>query len=84
MSKTQLQFLQGIVLGYVLAKILPTEQNNLAGKAITKAIIDYAHKIRQKRFRQNIEAVESNVTLFITERDPKYYADLAGDIGRFI
>ena len=84
MSKTQLQFLMGKVPQFVLTRTLTSEQNASAGKAITKAIIKYAHKIGHKRFRFNVQAVEDNVIKFIVERKPDFYANLAGDIGRFI
>ena len=84
MSKTQLQFLMGKVPQFVLTRTLDPEQNTGAGKAITKAIIQYAHKIGQKRFRFNVEAVEENVTQFLVQKKPEFYANLAGDIGRFV
>jgi hypothetical protein len=83
MSKTQLQFLLGKVPAFVFARTLTPELSAIVGDAITKSIIKYAHKVRQKRFRHNAEAVEENITNFLTQRSPDYYVNLAGDIARF-
>ena len=83
MSKTQLQFLLGKVPAFVFARTLNEEQLAKVGDSITKAIISYAHKIRRKSFRHNAEAVEGNVTKFLTERKTDYYTNLAGDMARF-
>jgi hypothetical protein len=84
MSKTQLQFLLGKVPAYAFALAMDAEHKAVIGEAVPKAILGYAHKIRQTRFRHSVEAVEKNVTQFMLEKDPVYYANLAGDMARFI
>ena len=84
MSKTQLQFLLGKVPAYAFALAMDAEHKAVIGEAVPKAILGYAHKIRQTRFRNSVEAVEKNVTQFMLEKDPVYYANLAGDMARFI
>jgi len=83
LSKTQLQFALGKVPGHVYSLTLDENLKSMLGDSITKAIIGYTHKIRQKRFRHNVEAAEENLTRFLSERKPEYYSNLAGDIARF-
>ena len=83
MSKTQLQFLLGKAVSHGFATTVGSGHKDKVAPAISKAIIKYAHKIRQKRFRHNVEAVEENVTQFLSNRTTEYYTNLAGDIARF-
>ena len=54
LSKGQLQLLLGKVPGFVYSRTLSAELKPLVGDSISKSIIRYVHKLRQKRFRHNV------------------------------
>ncbi len=83
LSKTDCQVLQGTVPGFVFPRTLGDKFKENIGDAVTKAVVRYARQIDKKAFRKNVEAVEGNLTQFLTHRKTDYYAILAGDIARF-
>ena len=84
LSKSDCRILQGTVPGFVFPRTLGDELRQKTSVALSKAVMRYVHQLKQKKFRKHVEAVEDNITQFLTHRKPDYYSTLAIDIGRFI
>lgn len=84
LSKSDCRVLQGTVPGFVFPRTISADLNAKSGVALSKAVMRYAHQIKQKKFRKHVEAVEDNITQYLTHRKPEYYSNLAGDIARFL
>jgi len=84
LGKSDCRILQGTVPGFVFPRTISAELNAQTSVALSKAIVRYTHQIKQKKFRKNVEAVEDNITQYLTHRKPEYYSSLAGDISRFL
>jgi len=83
LSKNESRAMQGTVPGVVFLRTLDETLQAKTGVAISKAVMRYAHQIKQKKFRKNVDVVEENITQFLTQRKPEYFSSLAADIGRF-
>jgi len=83
LSKSDCRILQGTVPGFVFPRTLGDELKPKTGVALSKAVMRYVHQLKQKKFRAHVEAVEDNITQFLSHRKPDYYGNLAIDIGRF-
>jgi len=84
LSKSDCRILQGTVPGFVFPRTISADLNAKSIVALSKAVMRYSHQIKQKKFRKNVEAVEDNITQYLTHRKPEYYSSIAGDIGRFL
>ncbi len=83
LSKTECRAMQGAVPGVVFPRTLDDTLKDKTSVALSKAVMRYAHRIGQKKFRKNVDVVEQNITQFLTQRKPEYFSSLAADIGRF-
>jgi len=75
-SESDRRALQGIVPGVVFprvsGKLMGSKAADVVGQCVTKGVVRYASNSNRKKFSNIISRIESDLSQFVSQRDPVY------------
>ena len=75
-SEADRRALQGIVPGMVFPrvgqKLMDGKTTDIVGQCVTKGVVRYASNSNRKKFSNTISKIESDLSQFVSQRDPVY------------